>query len=41
MKKTNIRAGRTGLGKISAVTLGDIKGQVEAFGLYTPRIQLS
>jgi hypothetical protein len=42
MKKTNVRAAqRTELGKVSAVTLGDIKGQVEALGLFTPRIQLS
>jgi hypothetical protein len=42
MKKSTARAGqRTELGRISSVTLGDIKGQVEAFGLYTPRIELN
>lgn len=39
MKKSNAR--RVELGRISTVTLGDIKGQVEAVGLYTPRIQLN
>jgi hypothetical protein len=42
MRKPNVRAAqRTDLGKISAVTLGDIKGQVEAIGLFTPQLQLS
>jgi hypothetical protein len=42
MKKSNTRtAVRTELGKISVATLGDVKGQVEAIGLYTPQGQLS
>jgi hypothetical protein len=41
MKESILRNGRrTELGKISVATLGDIKGQVEAIGLYTPRIRL-
>jgi len=41
MKKRHApQASRNELGRISIVTLGDIKGQVEAFGIYTPRLQL-
>lgn len=41
MTKTNARAARRiELGRISLLTLGDIKGQVEAIGLYTPRVEL-
>ena len=41
MQKSNAAPKRTELGKVSVATLGDIKGQVEAVGLYTPRIQLN
>ena len=34
-------AGRSGLGRISSSTLGDVKGVIEAAGLYTPAIALS
>lgn len=41
MKRTNAGAGRRiELGRISILTLGDIKGQVEAIGLYTPQVGL-
>jgi hypothetical protein len=41
MQKSNTAPRRSELGKISVATLGDIKGQVEAVGLYTPRVQLN
>jgi hypothetical protein len=34
-------ARRFSLGKISSSTLGDVKGVIEAAGLYTPAIALS
>lgn len=38
----NLRnAQRVNLGKISISTLGDVKGVIEAAGLYTPAVRLS
>lgn len=42
MKNSNkTTALRTNLGKVSIATLGDVKGVIEAAGLYTPAIRLS
>ena len=42
MKNLNTAtAARSVLGKVSLATLGDVKGVIEAAGLYTPSIRLS
>jgi hypothetical protein len=38
---TKSTARRLNLGKVSLSTLGDVKGVIEAAGLYTPAIRLS
>jgi hypothetical protein len=41
MKRSSKSAhARIPLGRVSRSTMGDVKGVIEAFGLYTPRVQI-
>ncbi|HKC03501.1 MAG TPA: hypothetical protein VKC17_09385 [Sphingomicrobium sp.] len=40
-KHDKVAARRVTLGRISRSTSGGVKGTIEAFGLYTPGIELS